>query len=60
MVVTALPVTDDICVTHDRTAVPSTCTVQLPHRAAPHPNFVPVRASSSRRYHSSGIDGSPS
>jgi hypothetical protein len=26
----------------------------------PHPNFVPVSASSSRKYQSSGIDGSPS
>src|SRR5215831_13292330 len=43
-----------------RAASPSTCTVQAPHNAAPHPYFVPVRPSSSRRYQSSGIDGSPS
>ena len=40
--------------------MPSTCTVQLPQSAAPQPNLVPVRPSSSRRYHRSGIDGSPS
>src|SRR5690606_720058 len=60
MVVTTLPARSDMGVTHARTASPSTCTVQLPHRAAPQPNLVPVRPSSSRKYHRSGIDGSPS
>ena len=43
-----------------RTAVPSRCTVQAPHRAMPQPNLVPVRPSSSRRNQSSGMSGSPS
>ena len=36
------------------------CTVQAPHSATPQPNLVPVKPSSSRRNHISGIDGSPS
>ena len=47
-------------VTHERTARPSTCTVQAPHAATPQPNLVPVRFSSSRSSHSSGICGSAS
>src|SRR5580658_6335032 len=34
--------------------------VQAPHAATPQPNFVPVSPSTSRRYQSIGIDGSPS
>src|SRR5690349_16202862 len=45
---------------HARAASPSTWTVQAPHKAIPQPNFVPVSPNSSRRYQSSGIDGSPS
>ena len=44
----------------ERTAWPSTCTVQAPQKPPPHPNFVPVRPSSSRRYQSRGMSGSPS
>ena len=36
------------------------CTVQAPHRPIPQPNFAPVSSSRSRRYHSTGIAGSPS
>src|SRR5215510_11002645 len=39
---------------------PSTWTVQAPHSATPQPYFVAVSPNSSRRYQSSGIDGSPS
>src|SRR5215469_14401308 len=60
MVVTDLPATSNIATPHERTASPSRCTVHAPHSATPQPNFVPVRPSSSRRYHISGIDGSPS
>src|SRR5262245_19605676 len=60
MVTTDLPATSDMGATQERTALPSTWTVQLPHSAAPQPNLVPVRPSSSRKYHRSGIDGSPS
>ena len=35
-------------VLQDRTALPSTITVQLPHWAIPQPNFVPVRPTVSR------------
>src|SRR4051794_21621610 len=60
MVVTDLPPRSDIGTPQARTASPSICTVQAPHTATPQPNFVPVRPSSSRRYHISGIDVSPS
>src|SRR6185503_4421130 len=45
---------------HDLTAWPSTCTVQAPQAAIPHPYFVPVRPSCSRITHSSGVSGSAS
>ena len=60
MVVIDLPLASLIVVTQDRTASPSRWMVQAPQAATPQPNFVPVRPSSSRRYQSSGIDGSPS
>src|SRR5215469_10683400 len=60
MVVTEWPATSDITIAHDRTASPSRCTVQAPHNETPQPNLVPVRPSSSRKNHMSGIDGSPS
>src|SRR3954470_11403003 len=60
MVTTFLPPTSDIATPQARTASPSRCTVQAPHSATPQPNFVPVSPSSSRRYHISGIVGSPS
>src|ERR1700730_6862090 len=44
----------------ERVASPSTWTVQAPHSATPQPYFVPTSPSSSRRYQSSGVDGSPS
>ena len=46
--------------TQDRTALPSTCTVQAPHCATPQPNLVPVMPSMSRSTHSSGISGGAS
>jgi hypothetical protein len=46
-----------IGVTHERTGSPLTWTVQAPHWAMPQPNFVPVRPSSSRSTHSSGVSG---
>src|SRR5215469_15085576 len=42
MVVTCLPRMLDICTLHERVGSPSRCTVQAPHCATPHPNFVPV------------------
>ena len=44
IVVTFRPATDASVVTHERTGWPSRCTVQAPHIAMPHPNFVPVQA----------------
>ena len=60
MVVTDLPFASLIAVTQDRVASPSRWIVQAPQAATPHPNFVPVSPSTSRRYQSTGIDGSPS
>src|SRR6202030_4520601 len=60
MVVTDRPETSFTAVMQARVASPSIWTVQAPHSATPQPNFVPVSPSSSRRYQSSGIDGSPS
>src|ERR1700751_3216983 len=60
MVTTFFPATSDIGMLQERIASPLRCTVQAPQSATPQPNFVPVRPSSSRRYHMSGIDGSPS
>ena len=47
-------------VMQERTATPSTCTVQAPHSAMPQPNFVPVMPSTSRNTHSSGVSPSTS
>ena len=60
MVTTLLAAGVLIVVWHERTAWPSTCTVHAPQKPPPQPNFVPVRPSSSRRYQSSGMSGSPS
>ena len=60
MVVTALPATADTGVTQERTACPSTMTVQAPQAAMPQPNLVPVSAASSRSAHSSGFSGGAS
>ena len=55
MVVIALPAPALIGVTQDRIGCPSRCTVQAPHSAIPHPNFVPVMPSTSRSTHKSGM-----
>jgi hypothetical protein len=60
MVVIFLPATLAMGVTQERAAAPSICTVQAPHSAMPHPNFVPVMFSVSRNTHSSGISGATS
>src|ERR1044072_1026357 len=60
MVVIFLPAASLTCIEHERTACPSTCTVQAPHCATPHPYFVPVRPTCSRITHSSGVVGSTS
>ena len=60
MVTTACPSAAETGVTQPRTAVPPTWMVQAPQRACPQPNLVPVSPTSSRRYHSSGMSGSPS
>src|SRR5262245_32595150 len=44
----------------ERTATPSTWTVQAPHNAIPQPNFVPVMPSTSRSTQSSGVSPSTS
>src|SRR5580704_4182136 len=60
MVVTFLLATSESCVWHERTALPSTWTVQAPHNPAPQPNFVPVSLRCSRTIHSNGVSGSAS
>src|ERR1700748_3420379 len=55
MVVIFLPATSLIEAWHARTASRLTCTVQAPHRPAPHPNFVPVICNCSRMAQSSGV-----
>src|ERR1700730_786149 len=60
MVVTDRPETSFTAVIQATAASRSICTVQAPHSATPQPYFVPVSPSSSRRYQSRGIDGSPS
>lgn len=52
MVVIERLATIDNGVVHDRTAIPSMCTVQAPHKAAPHPYLVPVNSKSSLNVHS--------
>ena len=60
MVVTFLPATSDIVVWQERTALPSTWTVQAPHRPEPQPNLVPVSLRCSRTTQSSGVSASTS
>src|SRR5437773_8165934 len=58
MVVTRLPATDATGRAQDRTATPSTSTVQAPHSDSPQPYFVPVKSRSSRNTSSKGRSGS--
>src|SRR5262249_59923225 len=44
----------------ERTAAPSTCTVQAPQSAMPQPYFVPVRPSVSRSTQRSGVSSAAS
>src|SRR5262245_30396748 len=55
MVTTRLPSTADASVWQARTALPSTCTVQAPHRPAPQPYLVPVSPTWSRMTQSNGV-----
>jgi hypothetical protein len=57
MVWMRLPATVDTGVTQERTAWPSTRTVQAPQAATPQPNLVPVMLSTSRNTHSRGMAG---
>src|ERR1700730_3929500 len=60
IVVTRFPATAVTGVTQERTALPSTWTVQAPQSASPHPNLVLVKPSCSRRTQSNGVTGSTS
>src|SRR6516164_4210669 len=51
-------VSEDSGVTHERTALPSMCTVQAPHCASPQPKRGPCSARLSRSAYRSGISGS--
>ena len=50
----------DTGVWHDRTGLPSTCTVHAPHWPMPQPNLVPFRLSMSRSTHSRGMSAATS
>src|SRR2546427_1404944 len=58
MVVICLPSAALTGITHERTALPSICTVHAPHIAMPQPYLVPVRPTCSRIAHSRGVLGS--
>src|SRR3989338_3350729 len=58
MVVTLWPSRSPTETLHDRTGCPPTCTVQAQHWAMPQPYLAPLRPSSSRRTHSSGVSAS--
>src|SRR5262245_49032377 len=58
IVVMRLPTAAATGNTHERTALPSTCTVQAPHCATPQPYLAPVRPTCSRRAHNRGVLGS--
>src|ERR1700686_5226842 len=60
MVAFFLSVTCDIPSRQERTALPSTCTGQAPHKPEPQPNFVPVSLRCSRTTQSNGVSGSAS
>src|SRR5215475_13117788 len=55
IVVMCRPATAEMGVTHERIGDPLLCTVQAPQSDMPHPNFVPVRPSVSRKTQSSGM-----
>ena len=60
MVVIFFPATADTGVTHERMGAPSTWTVQAPQSAMPQPNLVPVRPTTSRNAHRSGMSAGAS
>src|ERR1700675_2827379 len=60
MVVILLPVASRTDTLNERTALPSTCTVQAPQCAAPQANLVPVSPICSRIAHRSGMSGGAS
>src|ERR1700722_1976315 len=58
MVTISFPCAAETVKEQDRTALPSSSTVQAPHWAMPQPYLVPVRPISLRSAHSSGISAS--
>src|SRR5678815_2547519 len=60
MVVIFLPSAALTGMTHERTGLPSICTVHAPHCAMPQPYLVPVKPSTSRNTHNSGVPPSTS
>ena len=57
MVVMLWPATAATGNWQERTATPSRCTVQAPHRPMPQPNLVPVSFKWSRNTHNKGMEG---
>src|ERR1700704_150411 len=60
MVVIFFPATAATGVTHERIGCPSSCTVQAPQSAIPQPNLVPVRPTTSRSTHKTGMSAGTS
>src|SRR3954463_16698621 len=60
MVVTLVPTAPLTGNEQERVATPSTCTVQAPHCAMPHPYLVPVSPTFSRIAQRSGVSSSTS
>src|SRR5712692_4017941 len=60
MVVTCLPCTSEIGMTHVRVGAPSMCIVQAPQSPTPQPNLLPVRPRCSRTTHNRGTSSGPS
>ena len=60
MVVIFFPATAETGVTHERIGEPFTWTVQAPPNAMPQPNLVPVRPTTSRNAHRSGMSAGTS
>jgi hypothetical protein len=58
VVVIDFPATSLTGTLQERLISPSICTLHAPHAEMPHPNFVPVKLSSSRIAHNKGVSGS--
>jgi hypothetical protein len=60
MVLMSAPFSSDTSTWQERVSVPPRCTEQAPHCPIPQPYFVPLRSSTSRSTHRSGVSGATS